>query len=91
LDVEPRLLILPSNGSEGSSEPKRVRILCGGYKIVDTGAGRVVVNVAERRPAHLLAAAAAARAAAAAAAAAAGSKAGSKAVSKAGISFQQVK
>ena len=63
LDVEPRLMILPSRHSEEFFAPKHVRVLCGGYKIIDTGSGRIVVNVAERVPRHVLAARAAVRAA----------------------------
>lgn len=64
LDVEPRLLIMPPKNSEAFYARKAVRILCSGYKVVNTGAGKVVVNVAERTPAHVLAVEAAAKAAA---------------------------
>ena len=54
LDISPRLLVLPERGAADAVDRTLVRIWCGGFPIIDTGPGRVVVNVCERLPPHVL-------------------------------------
>ena len=61
LDVEPQRLVFPPRGASEAQSMPGARLLCGGFPIIDTGSGQVIVNITELIPAHVCAAQQAAR------------------------------